>query len=155
MRCTACGRNAPTQYVEFYQNIGVFVMRFYKEVKGNLCKKCINHYFLKFTLTTATVGWFGMISMILTPIFIVNNLIRYCGALGLKSGDPIERPPTEHPTLSLTPDAFQRLERFRGELQDRLHYGENPERLAAEIGPRAGTSAIQVEKYIEEELDVP
>ena len=35
MICQACGVEAPTKYVEFYQNIGAIFMRFHKSIQGN------------------------------------------------------------------------------------------------------------------------
>ena len=65
--CQYCGLEAPTKYVEFYQNIGALVMRFPKSVKGNLCKHCINEVFWKFTLIDLVAGWWGVISFFITP----------------------------------------------------------------------------------------
>src|SRR6202000_3094527 len=45
MPCQACGRNAPAKYVEFYQNIGMLVVRSLRSIKGNLCKRCIKKHF--------------------------------------------------------------------------------------------------------------
>ena len=100
MICQLCGVEAATKYVEFYQNIGMLVMRQSRSIKDELCKKCINEYFTKFTLTTAAVGWFGMISMIVTPFFILNNVIRFCGTIGMSK--PREAaPPNCCPILRL------------------------------------------------------
>ncbi len=86
--CRACGSNAPTKYVEFHQNVGALVMRFHRSVKGNLCKQCIHANFWKMTMTTLAVGWLGYISIILAPIFIINNICRYIGCLGMPSAHP-------------------------------------------------------------------
>ncbi len=83
--CQSCWTQAPTKYVEFYQNIGVIIMRFHKSIKGNLCKSCINKYFWEFTAINALLGWWGVISFIVTPFFILNNVIRYLGSLGMES----------------------------------------------------------------------
>jgi HEAT repeat protein len=83
--CKCCGMEAPTKYVEFYQTIGALVVRYHKQVKGNLCKSCINKYFWRFTLINLTLGWWGIISFVLTPFLILNNLIYYLGTLKLKS----------------------------------------------------------------------
>ena len=99
MRCQCCGNYAPTSYVEFYQNIGALVARFSKSVKGELCKGCINTYFFKYTLTTAAIGWFGMISAIVTPCFIVNNTYYYFRSFGMKADSEPVAVPTDHPTL--------------------------------------------------------
>ena len=149
MRCCVCGCNGPTRYVEFYQNIGALVMRFYKEVRGNLCKRCINEHFCKFTLTTLCVGWFGMISMILTPIFIINNVVRFLGTVGMKTGDEVAVARSDHPTKTLSKDIILKLNSFRDELQQRLEAGEDLDKITMNIGPRAGVSAMQVELYIE------
>lgn len=81
--CQACGSESPVKYVEFYQNVGALVVRFHRSIKGNLCKKCIHSNFWKMTLTTLTVGWLGYISIVVAPVFIIGNLIRYVGAIGL------------------------------------------------------------------------
>ena|SRR3989344_7957613 len=84
-RCQSCGIWAETKYVEFYQNIGVVVMRFHKSIKGNLCKRCINKYFWPYTLITIGVGWIGVISFLVAPFFVLNNIFRYLTSLGLKT----------------------------------------------------------------------
>ena len=45
------------------------------------------------TLTNVTLGWWGTISLILTPVFTINNVARYLGAIGLASPPPDARPP--------------------------------------------------------------
>jgi hypothetical protein len=81
--CQNCGRRAPTKYIEIYQNIGALIVRFTKSIKGNLCKKCINDYFWPYTLTTLILGWWGIISFIITPFILLNNIGRYLVALPL------------------------------------------------------------------------
>ena len=85
MVCKCCGVEAPTKYVEFYQNIGALFVRYHRQVKGNLCKSCISKYFWRFTLINLTLGWWGAISFVLTPFLILNNLVRYLGTLKSKS----------------------------------------------------------------------
>jgi hypothetical protein len=86
--CQACGLEAPTKYVAFYQNIGALILRFGKSLEGNLCKNCIHKYFWEYTLFTATLGWWGIITFILTPFFLLNNTIRYLGCLGMEAPSP-------------------------------------------------------------------
>jgi hypothetical protein len=83
--CESCLRAAPTKQVEFYQNIGALVMRFHKTLKGNLCRQCIDKYFWEYTLYTLFLGWWGVISFIVTPIFLVNNVVRYLGSRSLET----------------------------------------------------------------------
>ncbi len=82
--CEACLRAAPTKQVAFYQNIGALVMRFHKTLKGNLCRQCIDKYFWEYTLYTLFLGWWGVISLIVTPFFLLNNVIRYLGSRSLE-----------------------------------------------------------------------
>ena len=87
-RCQVCGADAPVKYVEFHQNIGALVMRFHKSIKGNLCKSCIHSKFWPMTMTTLGIGWLGTISIILAPIFVINNTVRYLGCLTMPSSHP-------------------------------------------------------------------
>jgi len=151
MACLACGCLAPTRYVEFHQNIGALIVRFPKEIKGYLCKRCINQYFWKFTLTTAAIGWFGFVSLIVTPIFIVKNIIQFCGTLGMKISEP-SAPAYFHPTLSMTPEIALKIDPFRSELETRLSSTEIMDVVTMNVAQRAGCSAIQVELYIEQKM---
>src|ERR1041384_5910067 len=81
--CQTCGVEAPVKYVEFRQNIGALVVRFSKEVKGNLCKSCIHSHFWSMTLINLTIGWLGYLSLVLAPIFSILNIVHYLAALGL------------------------------------------------------------------------
>ncbi len=82
--CQVCGSLAPTKYVEFYQNVGMILARQYSSMKGRLCKKCINREFKKRTLTTLFLGWWGTISFIITPFYLINNVARFVPTMGMK-----------------------------------------------------------------------
>lgn len=85
MYCEACGVEAETRHVTFYQNIGALVVRFSNTADGYLCKSCIHKYFWSMTMTSLLLGWWGIISFIVNPFFILNNIIRYLGCLGMKA----------------------------------------------------------------------
>jgi hypothetical protein len=90
MYCQSCGAAAPTKYVEFYQNIGLVLLRLHNSVKGRLCRSCIRKYFWEYTLITAVAGWWGVISFFVTPCFLVNNTVQYLLCLGMPaSRDPL------------------------------------------------------------------
>jgi hypothetical protein len=84
MACRACGIEAPTRYVVFYENIGMLVMRTHRSVEGHLCKPCIHGFFWEFTAITFFLGWWGVISFFVTPFFLLNNVGYYVCCLGLK-----------------------------------------------------------------------
>ena len=59
MFCQACGANAPTTYVTYYWNIGALILRWYKSIKGDMCRRCVHQYFWEYTLINFTLGWWG------------------------------------------------------------------------------------------------
>jgi hypothetical protein len=142
--CQACGVEAPTRYVEFHQNIGALVVRFHKGIKGNLCKRCIHKYFWSYTGTNLTLGWWGYISLIMTPVFTVNNVIRYIGAIGLESTPRDAKPPT------LTAHAVQKLNPVAKQIISRINAGEPLGEVARDIARRTGVTPGQVVKYVAE-----
>lgn|SRR3990172_6977851 len=82
--CQLCGSLAETKNVEFYQNIGMLFARQYSSAKGRFCKKCIDKEFKKRTITTFFLGWWGTISFIITPFYLLNNIVRFVPTIGMK-----------------------------------------------------------------------
>jgi hypothetical protein len=83
-RCESCGIPAETKYVEFYENVGLIFMRQHRSVKGNLCKACIDYYFWNLTGKTMLLGWWGVISFIISPFILLNNIFRFLLTLGMR-----------------------------------------------------------------------
>lgn len=83
MPCQACGVERPTKYAELYQNFGMFFARRTVSIKGDLCRTCIGRCFRSYTLTTLFLGWWGLISFVMTPFILINYVVRYLGALSL------------------------------------------------------------------------
>ena len=81
--CQFCGAEAETRYVEFYQNIGLVLLRLHSSVKGRLCKACISHHFWGKTATTLFLGWWGVLSFFATPFILLNNVVRYVSCRGM------------------------------------------------------------------------
>jgi len=94
--CHSCLLPAETKYVEFYENIGMIFMRKHRSVKGNLCKSCIDYYFWTFTGNTMLLGWWGVISFIITPFILLNNLLRFFFTAGMKK-PPLQVAPSPSP----------------------------------------------------------
>jgi hypothetical protein len=76
-RCDSCGVRAPTRYAAFHQHIGAVVLMFHQRFRGNMCRDCISRIFRRTTLTTLGLGWWGMISMVVTPFVLIHNVVRY------------------------------------------------------------------------------
>ncbi len=140
--CQNCGVDAPTRCVEFHQNIGALFVRFHKCVRGNLCKSCIHRRFWSFTLTNLTFGWWGMISLVLTPVFIVNNVVRYLCCLRMPTVPP------DAPSLRLSNDSIARLRPHTQALVNRLQAGESAEAVIASLTQQTGVARSQVELYL-------
>src|SRR5690242_1057147 len=110
MICDLCHQHAPTKYVEFRQNIGLLVMRIYKTFEGDMCASCIRSTFWRCTLITVTLGWWGLISFFVAPYCLATNILQYLDARDVEPAGAQKRAPAEaHPTLSLTPEAHERL----------------------------------------------
>lgn len=90
--CQACGLENPTRFVDFRQQIGLLVIRLQKRVRANLCKRCINKVFWPFTLITALLGWWGIISLFMTPIFLINNIYYYLRSVSLPATNAQSHP---------------------------------------------------------------
>jgi hypothetical protein len=75
--CERCGRDAPTMKVSLNRHVGVIVLMFHRAEGGHFCKKCIEEYFWSFTPITALAGWWGPLSVIVTPIVLANNVYVY------------------------------------------------------------------------------
>jgi hypothetical protein len=73
--CEQCGDVGPTRFVLYKGNIGMIFVRREMEVNGHLCPDCDSAAFKKLTLTTLGLGWWGHLSFILTPFFLVNNVL--------------------------------------------------------------------------------
>jgi len=88
--CQICRGPGPVAHAVFRQNVGALFARFEKRIEGNMCGSCLSKKFWPFTLTTLAVGWLGMISLIVAPIYIVMNIVEY-----LKAGSRIRRAPVQ------------------------------------------------------------
>jgi hypothetical protein len=127
--------------VEFHQNIGALVMRFHKSINGNLCKTCVHRHFWQFTLITLAVGWLGLISVIIAPIFLLNNIVRYLLCLGM---EPV---PATATRPELTEQALTALGPHTQALARRLSAGESFEKVAEDIAYLAHVTPGQVMLY--------
>jgi hypothetical protein len=140
--CQGCGIEAPTKKVCFYQNIGMLVMRTHRKIDGMLCKNCVNKHFWKMTGTTLFLGPWGMISLVVAPIFVINNVVRYLGALGMPAV------PADAKVPVLTEQAVAQLQPYMQQIVDRLNKTEPLAAVAMDVGPRAQVTPGQVVKYV-------
>jgi hypothetical protein len=153
MTCQICNVRAQTEFVEFRQNIGLLYVRFTRTYAGEFCAACIRSTFWRSTLITLVAGWWGVISLVMTPVILVHNIAQFWRVrelprgLGPRSQAGMAPPPEAHPTLSLTPEALQRLAPLENELRTRLVAGEAREDVLDSIARKAGVSGVQAELF--------
>jgi hypothetical protein len=140
--CQKCGLEAQTRYVEFYQNVGLLVLRLHKDTKGHLCKTCINKTFWVYTVISLIGGWWGIISLCLNPFILINNVYRYMQSLGMEPPHPDATAPV------LTIEVAEKIMPFRIDLVMRVAEKEPLESVARDIAQKAGVTTGQVLLYI-------
>ena len=143
MVCQGCGVEAETKYVSFHQNIGALIARFSKSAQGRLCKSCIHKHFWGMTGTTLILGWWGLVSCIVTPYFLINNIARYVCCVGMAPVRFGAVPPM------LTDAAVVRLKPHAPELFHRLKAGEDFDDIATATAEVAGVTPGQVALFIQ------
>ncbi|MDB5389926.1 MAG: hypothetical protein JWM11_5572 [Planctomycetaceae bacterium] len=84
--CQTCYQPAPTRSVAFHEQIGMILAFQHRSIKGRLCRKCADQYFTEFTFTTFFLGWWSLLSFVVTPFILVYNFVRYVPCLFLKYG---------------------------------------------------------------------
>ena len=76
-QCQVCGNMRQTSPVTFQRNIGMIVLRQTKSIQGNMCKTCMSSKYWEFTAKNLLLGPWGMISVIVTPIYMITNTVTY------------------------------------------------------------------------------
>lgn len=79
-RCQVCGNMRATTLAKFDRNIGMLVLRQVRSIQGNMCKTCLGKKFWEFTGLNLLLGPWGVISLIMTPIFLITNTVSYVSA---------------------------------------------------------------------------
>ncbi len=76
-RCQACGQTGDVRHLTFRQNTGMLIARRTTTYSGQMCRRCAGTTFQKTLLHNLTLGWWGVISIMATPIFILMNIVEY------------------------------------------------------------------------------
>ena len=79
-RCQLCGSMRQTARVKFERNIGMLVLRQTRRLEAQMCKTCVDKQFWDFQAKNLLFGPWGMISLILTPVYLVANTVAYTSA---------------------------------------------------------------------------
>ena len=79
--CQLCGMLRQTIRVSFARNIGMLVMHREKKITANMCKTCLKKNLWVYTDKNLLFGPWGVVSLLLTPIYLVTNTVSYISAL--------------------------------------------------------------------------
>ncbi|MGH9745024.1 MAG: hypothetical protein ACRD59_02790 [Candidatus Acidiferrales bacterium] len=79
--CQLCSSNGPAASVGFHRNVGMLLARRTYIARGYMCRSCLGTTFWEFTLKNIVQGPWGMISLVVTPIYILKNTGVYLVAL--------------------------------------------------------------------------
>ena len=85
-RCQICGSVRQTSQVKFHRNIGMIVLRQTRSVQGAMCKTCLGKKYWEFMGLGLLLGPWGIVSLIVTPIYLVTNTVSYLSALNKLKG---------------------------------------------------------------------
>jgi hypothetical protein len=90
------------------------------------------------TAVTFFVGWWGIISFIVTPFILLNNIVRYLFCLRMAPTPADAKPP------QLTDASIEQIQPYTDELFGRLNEGEDFAAVLTSIAERAGVTPGQV-----------
>ena len=64
--------------ISFHRNVGMVILRRTYTLRGELCKSCMNRAYWAFT--NFVQGWWGTISLLITPIYFFMNTYSFAAA---------------------------------------------------------------------------
>jgi hypothetical protein len=74
-RCQVCGNVRQTSTVTFQHNIGMIVLRQTRSIQANMCKTCMRSKYWEYMGKNLLLGPWGIVSAIVTPIYMVTNTV--------------------------------------------------------------------------------
>ncbi len=80
--CRTCG-SAPAADVRFLGHQGIVVLMRFLHADGPFCRDCGLSMFRRMTSRTLVEGWWGVLSVFITPVVVVMNLIRRAAVASL------------------------------------------------------------------------
>lgn len=86
--CQNCGMVRAITPVKFHHNIGMVILRQTRSLQGIMCKSCIGKRFWEYQGKNLLLGPWGIISVIVTPIYLITNTVSYVSALRKLRGAP-------------------------------------------------------------------
>jgi hypothetical protein len=84
-RCSRCSQRGPVMHVHLLKNTGMLIVRMTQTVECDLCSGCALRQGAAMTAHTAVLGWWGVISFVVSFAAVPSNLLQMWWALGMKS----------------------------------------------------------------------
>jgi hypothetical protein len=78
--CQICKQMRSVAAISFHRNVGMLILRRTYRLRGDLCKSCVNRAYWAFTWRNFVQGWWGTISLLITPVYFVMNTYSFVGA---------------------------------------------------------------------------
>jgi len=78
--CQLCKSMRQTALVKYQRNIGMLILRQTRRLEARMCKTCAGKQFWDFQAKNLLLGPWGMISLIVTPVYLVTNTVNYMSA---------------------------------------------------------------------------
>ncbi len=142
--CGECFREGKTVVATFRHNIGLVIVHLSNERYDRYCFGCLNKVFFFKTLLTICVGWIGLVSLLVAPIFVIQNIFNY-----LKAVFKAERPISSKPPL-LSVQLFRFLDPHRDVLLNELESGVvTDRRRLSELAHSLGVLTPELLYYLE------
>lgn len=83
--CKICAAYGPVVHVTYRQNTGLLLARMAEHLSGKLCKACSVRCCRDMTTHNVMFGWWGLTSLVITPLFVLANLWSLWTTLGMQS----------------------------------------------------------------------
>ncbi|MDF3070071.1 MAG: hypothetical protein K0R38_5672 [Polyangiaceae bacterium] len=152
--CDVCNSAEPSVHVHLRHNVGMLFMRREYETQGRLCASCLKDVFRRHQVNNLLLGWWGVISFVLTWFYLIDNTRDYLAARK-ELAQLGQRRDSSRFVPEGTPS--ERLARFRHNVRLRLRREEAVERIVADLMsthdvPRADAEAFVRDIENESEL---
>ena len=142
--CDICSSRNPSVQVQLRHNVGMLFMRRVFETEGRLCRECLSRTFWKHQLSNFFLGWWGMISFVMTWVFLIDNTFTFLRARGeLRDGE------ARRDSLRVIPqgDPRERLAPFRHNVRLRLKR-EDAARIAADLAETHEVPLMDAQAFV-------
>src|SRR4029078_13093079 len=88
--CVMCAERPAVPVARIRENIGKLVARRHVTYAGRFCPSCLHRCYARATARTFFLGWWGLVSLLVTPIFLIANALCYRRALREVGGTPAD-----------------------------------------------------------------